>query len=176
MAAAFLAAVALAGCGSSKSSGVSPAAYVKSVCVAATNWKTAVEGAGVKLESVATSKSLTATKTGYVAFVNTLASATGVAENQLVTAGKPSVSNGKNISQTLVRVFSQAKSSLDAAVSDAGQIPTTSKGAFNAAATKVQTDVRNALAGMSNITPEKNPQLHAAAAKDSTCKSLAAGG
>jgi hypothetical protein len=28
---------------------------------------------------------------------------------------------------------------------------------------------------MSSVTPEKNPALHAAAAKDPTCKSLASG-
>ena len=71
-----------------------------------------------------------------------------------------------------MQAFSQAKSGLETAASDAAKIPTTSKSAFNAAATKVQLDVRNALAGMSNIAPEKNAQLHAAAAKDRTCRAL----
>ncbi len=175
VAALAAAALALAGCGSSKPSGVSPASYVKSVCTAASSWKNAIEGAGVKLQSVASSKSLSTTKSAYVSFVNSLASATGVAKNQLAAAGTPSVSNGKSISQTLVQVFGQAKTNLDAAAADAAKIPTTSKSAFSAAANKVQTDVRNSLAGMSRITPEKNPQLHTAAAKDPTCRSLASG-
>lgn len=175
--AAALAAVALvlASCGSSKPSGVSAAAYVKSVCAAATNWRSAIENAGTKLQSVAGSKSLSATKSGYVSFIDALASATGSTSNQLATAGTPSVPNGKAIAQTLVQVFSQAKTRLDTAAADAAQIPTSSQGAFNAAATKVQADVRNALAGLSKIAPERNPQLHAAANKNPTCRSLAAG-
>ncbi len=177
MAAALAAAaLALAGCGSSsKSSGVAASAYVKSVCTAASNWKSAVETAGVKLQSVASSKSLSATKSGYVQFIDALAAATGSANTELVAAGTPAVSHGKSIAQMLVQVFSQAKTSLDTAAADAAQIPTTSKSAFNASATKVQADVRNALAGMSSIAPENNPQLHSAASKDPTCRSLATG-
>ena len=170
-----VAALAVAGCGSSKSAGVSPASYVKSVCTAASSWKNAIETAGVKLQSEASNKSLSTTKSAYVSFVDSLASATGAAKNQLAAAGAPSVSNGKSISQTLVGAFGGAKTNLDAAAGDAAKIPTTSKSAFTAAADKVQTDVRNSLAGMSRITPEKNPQLHAAAAKDPTCRSLASG-
>lgn len=175
VAAVATAALMLAGCGSSKSSGVSPSSYVKSVCTAASGWKTAIESAGVKLQSVANSKSLSATKTGYVSFVQSLASSTGTAKNELAAAGTPAVSNGKSISQTLVQVFTQAKSNLDTAAAAAAQIPTTSKKAFDASASKVQTDVRNSLSGMSKIAPENNPQLHTAAAKDPTCRSLASG-
>ncbi len=148
---------------------------MKSVCTTASNWRSAVETAGTKLAAVASSKSLPTTKSGYVQFVDALATATGSANSELVAAGTPSVSNGKSIAHTLVQVFSQAKTNLDSAAADAAQIPTTSKSAFNASATKVAADVRNALAGMSKIAPEKNPQLHTAATKDPTCRSLASG-
>ena len=88
------AALALAGCGSSQSSGVSAASYVKSVCVAASNWRTSIETAGTKLASVANNKSLSETKSAYASFVNALAGATGTANSQLDAAGTPAVSQG----------------------------------------------------------------------------------
>jgi hypothetical protein len=72
-------------------------------------------------------------------------------------------------------VFDKAKADLQTAAADATKIPTTNKSAFNASANKVGADVRNALSGMSKLAPESNPQLHTAAAKDPTCKSLTSG-
>jgi hypothetical protein len=173
-----IATLAAAGCGSSSSSsssGVSAASYVKSVCTAATDWRNSIQTAGNQLEAQGTSKSLPKTKTAYVSFVSGLVNATGNAQSQLSSAGSPSVSGGKKISSTLVRIFTTADGSLKQALTDAQSIPTDTSKDFQTAASKVQTDVRNALASMSSVTPEKNPALHAAAAKDPTCKSLAAG-
>lgn len=174
-AALIAAALLLAGCGSSKPSGVSAAAYVKSVCTTATNFNAALNTAGSKIESLAGSKSLTAARSGYVSFITALANATGSASNELAAAGTPSVSGGKAIAQTLVGVFSQAKTQLQSAAAAATRIPTSSKSAFDAATSKVVTDVRDAMSGMSKIAPEQNAQLHTAATKDPTCRSLAAG-
>jgi DNA topoisomerase IB len=176
--AAVLAALALASCGSSsKSSGgsVSAASYVKSVCSAATTWKNAIQTAGAQLQTQASSKSLPKTKSAYVSFVSALVSATGSAQSELSSAGSPSVADGKKISSTLVGIFTTAKQSLTQALSDAQTIPTGNAKDFQTSAGKVQGDVRAALAAMSSVTPEKNPALHAAAAKDPTCKSLASG-
>ena len=164
----------LAACGGS--SGVSAASYVKSVCNAAVTWRNAIVHAGQKLQSALTSTSLPQTKSDYVDFVGVVKTATGRAADQLSSAGTPSVSNGKSIASTLVRTFTQAKDSLSRAESEARAIPTTNKSAFNAGAGKVQTDVRNALAQMSSVTPANNAQLRSAAAKDPTCKRLASGG
>jgi hypothetical protein len=169
-------AVAVAGCGGSSSSGVSPASYVKSVCTAATNWRNAIQSAGTKLSSGVNTKSLAKAKTEYVGFVNSLVTATGVAESQLKSAGSPSVSHGTQISGSLVRIFNSAKTTLAQAAAQAAALPTSSARAFESAASKVVTSIRSSLAGMSSITPEKNAQLHAAAAKDKTCQTLAASG
>jgi hypothetical protein len=175
-AAVVIAALAAAGCGSSsKSSGVSAASYVNSVCTAATTWRNAIQTAGARLQAQASAKSLPKTKAAYVTFVSALVDATGTAQSQLTGAGSPSVANGNKISSTLVGIFSTAKGSLTHADSDAQAIPTTDAKSFQAAAAKVQSDVRSSLAAMSNVTPEKNPALHAAAAKDPACKSLASG-
>lgn len=167
------AAVAVAGCGGSSPSGVSPASYVKSVCSAATSWRNAIQTAGTKLSAGVNTRSLTKAKAEYVAFVNSLVAATGQAESQLKSAGSPAVSNGKQISGSLVRIFDQAKRTLARAASQASALPTSSMRAFETSASKVVTSIRSSLAGMSSVTPEKNAELHAAAAKDKTCQSLA---
>jgi ABC-type Fe3+-citrate transport system substrate-binding protein len=175
-AALAVAVLAVAGCGSSSNpSSVSAASYVKSVCTAATTWKNAIQSAGSQLQSQASSKSLPKTKSAYVSFVSSLVSATGAAQSQLSSAGAPSVSNGKRISSTLVGIFTNAKHSLTQALSDAQAIPTGNAKDFQTKAAAVQGDVRSALAAMSSVTPEKNPALHAAAANDPTCKTLASG-
>jgi hypothetical protein len=165
--------VALCACGGS--SGVPAASYVKSVCSAAATWKNAIITAGQKLEFGLNSKSLAQTKANYVQFVRALETATGQAANQLAAAGTPSVSGGESIASTIVRIFNKAKTNLGHAASEAASIPTTSKSAFNAGATKVQNDVRNSLAQMSAVTPANNPRLRAAAANESTCRNLASG-
>jgi PBP1b-binding outer membrane lipoprotein LpoB len=173
VAAVVAATVALAGCGGSGS--VSPAAYVKSVCTAARDWKDAIQVAGARLQSGVSTKSLSQAKAEYVAFVGALVNATGQAASQLKAAGTPSVSNGSRISGTLVRIFSDAKGSLSHAASEASALPTSSVSAFAGAAQGVRTTIANSLAAMGNITPERNAQLHSAAARDSTCRALAAG-
>jgi hypothetical protein len=164
----------LAACGGS--SGVSAASYVKSVCGVAATWRSAIVHAGQRLQSAATSTSLPETKSDYVQFVAAVQTATAHAADRLSSAGAPSVRGGKSVASRLVRSFTQASESLSRAESEARAIPTTGKSVFNAAAGKVQTDVRNALAQMSSITPANNAQLRSAAANDPTCKSLASGG
>ena len=154
---------------------MSAASYVKSVCTSAATWKNAIITAGQKLEFGLSSKSLPQTKANYVQFVQALESATAHAATQLAAAGTPTVSGGKSISSTIVRVFNNAKTQLGHAASEAASIPTTSKSAFTAAATKVQNDVRNSLAQMSAVSPANNPPLRSAAANDSTCRNLASG-
>lgn len=169
------AAVAAAGCGGS-GSGVSPAAYVKAVCTAATNWRNQIQAAGTKLSAGVNTKSLTKAKTEYLAFVDSLVTATGQAESQLKSAGTPSVSNGGQIAGSLVRIFTTARSTLAGAASQAAALPTSSVHAFETAAGTVVTSIRSSLAGMSNVSPEKNAQLRSAASKDKTCQSLAGNG
>jgi midasin (ATPase involved in ribosome maturation) len=170
------AAVAVAGCGSSSSSGVTPAAYVRSVCAAATNWRNSIQTAGGKLSSGVNTKSLTKAKTEYVTFVNSLVAATGQAGNALRAAGFPSVSRGKQIANSLVGIFNSARHTLANAASEAAALPTSSVHEFEIAASHVVSSIRSSLAGMSSVTPENNAELRAAAAKDKTCQALAATG
>ncbi len=152
---------------------MSAATYVKSVCGAASTWFHTIEGVGATLKSATQSQgSLEKTKTAYTAFVTGILHATQRAESQLKAAGTPSVKNGTKISQELVGAFSSAARGLSSAASQAQKIPTTNKSAFNTAGSRVQAQVQQAIASMNAVTPEKNPQLHAAAAKEPTCQQL----
>ncbi len=170
---AALVALALAGCGSSSSGSVSSAAYVRSVCGTAANWYRTIQSAGGTLTSALHgSGSTSQIKTSYVDFVNGLSHATRTAENRLRAAGTPAVKGGKQISNALVDAFSTASHGLSLAAVAANKLPTTSRSTFDSAAGQVQIQVQRALASMTSVAPQNNPQLHAAAAKDPTCQQL----
>ena len=169
---AALLTLALAGCGSS-SSGISPAAYVKSVCGTAATWYRTIQSAGGTLTSALHSSGSTSQiKTSYVNFVTGLSQATRTAESRLRAAGTPSVKGGKQIANALVGAFTSASHGLSLAALAANKLPTTSRSAFDSAASQVQIQVQRALASMTSVAPQNNPQLHAAAAKDPTCQQL----
>lgn len=164
-------ALSLGGCGGS--SGVSPSAYVKSICTSLGNWSAAIKAAGNRLQASATgTTSLVKGKQQYVAFVQSLVADTGQAVGQLQAAGTPSVKNGKQISSTLVQAFTLAKSGLSNAATEAAAIPTTNASAYQAAATGVTAAIRQTLATMATVRPERDPQLHAASAKEPKCRAL----
>lgn len=166
--------LALAGCGSS-SSKVSAGSYVKSVCTSAASWYRTIQVAGKRLQAtVHNSKSLSAVKTAYVNFVDSLLHATQQAAQQVKNAGTPSVNGGKKISNQLIKAFDRARRGLETAAAEVRKAPTSSSTAFEAAAGRVQSTVQRALQSMSALAPQKNPQLHAAALKDRSCQRLRA--
>ena len=167
-------ALALAGCGSSSSSTkVSPAAYVKSVCTAAGGWFGSIESAGRRLQTtVHQSKSLAKVKVAYVAFVDELLHATQQAEQQLKSAGTPSVNDGKKISADVINAFDRAQTGLKQAAKQVRNTPTNNATAFQGAAGGVQQTVQRALQNMASLAPQKSPQLRAAALKDPSCRRL----
>jgi hypothetical protein len=165
--------LALAACGSS--SKVSASSYVKSVCTTATGWFRTIQVAGGRLQArVGQSKSLSDAKSAYIQFVDTLLRATERAEQQLKSAGTPSVKGGKKISDELVSAFDGARRGLMTAAAEVRKAPTSSSTAFDTATGGVQTTVQRALQSMSSLAPQKNPELHSAALKDPTCQRLRA--
>jgi hypothetical protein len=167
--------LALASCGSSSSSKVSAGSYVKSVCTATTSWYRTIQVAGMKLQAtVHSSKSLPSAKSAYVHFVDSLLHATQRVEQQLKSAGVPSVNGGKKISNEVITAFDRAKRGLQTAATQVRRAPTSSDTAFHAAAGRVQATVQRALQSMSSLAPQKNPQLHRAALKDPSCQRLRA--
>jgi hypothetical protein len=173
-----LAALALGGCGgsSSSSSGVSPKTYVKSICTSLGSWSAGIKTAGAKLQATATgTTSLAKGKSQYQIFVAALVTDTGRAVGELRAAGVPAVKDGKRISDALVGAFQKAQAGLSQAAAQAAGIPTTNASSYQAAATGVTATIRQALAQMATVRPEKDPQLHAAAAKEPSCQALKTG-
>jgi predicted small secreted protein len=171
LAAVVVAALVLAACGGS--SGVTPAAYVKSMCTALGNWKTDVQSAGSKLQSSgAQSATRPVAKRDYQTFVSALVTATRRAANALHAAGEPSVGDGKRIASGLARAFDQATVKLAQAQSQAKSIPTGSASAFQLGASSVTTQIRSALQGIAGVAPSQSAPLRSAAAKDPACQVL----
>ena len=169
----LLATLVLAGCGGSTPSGVTPKAYIKSVCTSLGSWSAGVRTAGNRLQASATgTTSLASGRQQYQTFVVALVGNTGRAVDDLKRAGVPAVKNGKQISDALVGAFTQAKSGLTQAATQAGAIPTTSSGAYQAAASGVTASIRQTLGQIANVRPERDPQLHAAATKEPACQAL----
>jgi hypothetical protein len=173
VAATVAVALALAGCGGS--SGVSPAAYVKTRCTVVSGWKTAVQNAGTKL-SADQPKTLAQGKQDYVRFVAALLGATRHAHAAIGSAGTPAVSNGAHLASALVDAFSGAERQFSQAASKAARIPTTTTTAYAKAVTGVTASIRQTLTSMGGVNPGASAQLESAAAKEPACKSLVSAG
>ena len=159
-----------AGCGSSKSSKVSTAAYVKTVCSAISPLEHDVVTRTQALSGATASNAVDAKKTlqGFLAAV-------GKDADQAVTriraAGTPDITNGQSVAADIVKAFTQLRDAMHAAAGKASSLPTDSPSAYKTAAQALNTSVRGSL---NNIDANglSNPQIEAAAAKEPVCKSL----
>jgi hypothetical protein len=172
MLAALLGAAVLTGCGGSRT--VSPAAYVKSVCVALGSWKNTIQSAAVALQSSgASSASRQVAKEDYQRFIAALVIATRRATGALRAAGAPSVTKGADIAARLTRAFDSATRGLVRASAQAKQIRTDSPTAFQLGASAVNAELRSALQQIGRVTPGQDRALRSAAAKQPACQLLA---
>jgi hypothetical protein len=168
-----LVAVAVAGCGGSSSSGVSPAAYVRSLCTALGTWKNEIQSAGLALQSSgAGTASPAVAKQDYQRFVSALLSATQHATSTLQAAGSPGVTRGKQIAGGLTRAFDRAGSELSRANAQAAAIPTRNASVFQIGAASVTAQIKTALQGIATVTPGQSAELRTAAAKAPACQAL----
>jgi hypothetical protein len=166
------AALAIAGCGGG-SSGVKPAAYVRSMCSALGTWKNDVQQAGRQLQSSGASRASRAVaKQDYQQFVAALLAATERATNALRGAGTPAVKNGRRIASTLAGAFSTASHKLSQANAQAGSIPTSTASTFQLGASAVTTEIKSALEGIAAVSPGESPELRTAAAREPACRVL----
>ncbi len=171
LAAVVLVVLAVAGCGGS--SGVTPTAYVHSMCAALGNWKNDIQTAGSKLQtSGAGTASRPVAKQDYQRFVSALLNATQRATGALRSAGEPAVSGGKQIADSLANAFDGASRKLAQANTQAGTISTASASTFQLAASAVTTEIRAALQGIASVKPSQSQALRTAAAKDPACQVL----
>jgi hypothetical protein len=164
--------IGLAACGGSSSSGPSPAAYVKSICNAIGPFEKTVQQRSSAL-NLSNIKSAADGKTALKTFLTQVASDTDQAVAKLKAAGIPDVSNGKQVSAAIVGAFTQLKSALDKAASQAGSLPTASPQAFQTAAQALGSSVQSSMSGIGgSLSNLKSPDLEAAAKKEPACQSL----
>jgi uncharacterized phage infection (PIP) family protein YhgE len=174
LAAALAAVFALAACGGSSSSTVTPAAYVHAVCQAVGPFESDVvkKSAALNLSNI---NSPAQGKTALQGFLTSVSNDTKQALNKLKAAGTPNVKNGKQIANAISGAFAQLDTTMTGAVKQAQALPVNNVTAFKAGAQKLGTTVRTSMSNIgTNLSSGtlKSPQLEQAAAKDGTCKSL----
>jgi hypothetical protein len=171
---AVVLAVSLAACGGSGSSGVSPAAYVKSVCEAIGPFEKTVQSRSQAL-NLSKPQNATDGKKALQGFLTAVASDTDQAVGKLKAAGSPNVANGKQVSQAIVTAFTRLKSALTAAAAKAGTLPTDSPAAFQAGAQALGASVQTSIGGIgTSLGNLKSTDLENAAKKEPACQSLGA--
>ncbi len=171
---ALVISVALAACGGSSSSSVTPAAYVKSICQAIGPFEKDVTARSNAL-NFGSITSPTQGKAALQSFLGAIAADTDRAVSKLKSAGTPTVNNGQKISAAIVGAFTQLSNALGRASKSAGQLPTGSSTAFRTAAVTLGNTVRGSMNGIgAGLSGLKSPQLEAAAKKEPTCQNLGA--
>ncbi len=172
--AALATVLSLAACGSSSSSGVSAGSYVKSICQAIGPFEKDVQSRSSALD-LSSITSAAAGKKALQDFLAAIVADTDKAVQQLKAAGSPNVNNGEKISGAIVSAFSQVKTALSQAETQAGNLPTTSPTAFKAAAQTIGTGIRTSMSNIGNsLSNLKSADLENAAKKEAACTSLGA--
>lgn len=173
--AAVAVSLALTACGgSSSSSSVTPAAYVKSICQAVGPFEKDVQARSSALDLSAI-KSADQGKKALQDFLNAVVVDTNTAVDKLKSAGSPSVNNGKQISAAIVNAFTQLKTALGQAAASANNLPTGSPKAFRTAANALGTNVRSSMTNIgAGLNGLRSPALENAAKKEAACQALRA--
>jgi hypothetical protein len=172
--ATLAAAAVLGGCGSSKSSTVTPSAYVRSICNAVVPFEQDVITRSGKLD-LTKIKNPAQGKDALKTFLTSISADTDQAVTKLNSAGVPDVKDGKQISTAIVSAFNQLKTTMHRAATQAAALPTTSTQAFQSGAASLGSDVRNSMTSIGQnlqASTVKSPELQKAASKEPACKSL----
>jgi hypothetical protein len=159
-----------AGCGSSGSSKVSAATYVKAVCSAISPLERDVVTRSSALNN-ATAANATEAKRTLQGFLNAVAEDADHALTRISAAGTPDIADGKAVSGTIVKAFTQLRDAMRVAVTKSNSLPTDSAESFKTAAQALGTSVKGSLANI-DASGLSNPDLEKAAAKEPACKSL----
>jgi hypothetical protein len=167
-------ALSLSACGGSSS--VSAGAYAHSVCSATQSFKQGGQAAVAQYQSsVARATTVASVKQQLQAYLGSMTSYADKFISQIKAAGTPNVTNGQQFASTLLSAFQEVRGAFSQAKSQVDAVPTTSVTAFRSAATAVKSTLSTANARLSNLGLTKNPQLHAASLKDTTCQALKSG-
>jgi hypothetical protein len=158
------------GCGSGGSSKVSAASYVSTVCSAISPLEKDVVNRSSALNNTTATNAKQA-KRSLQGFLTAVERDSDHALSQIRSAGTPDIANGKAVSATVVKAFTQLRDAMRTASTQANSLPTDSAASFRTAAQALNTSVRGSLNNIdaSGLT---NPDLEKAAAKEPACKSL----
>jgi hypothetical protein len=164
--------LAITGCGSSSTPGVSPASYVKSFCSALQTFQHDVRSAqGQAQASMAGSTSVAEIKQKLQPFATALVAAFDRLGASMKAAGSPAISNGKTVAARFVSAFQQFRGAFVQAQSQYRQLPTDSLASFESAARGVNAQLKQSVDQLkSDLKFQTNGQLHDAALKDATCQ------
>jgi hypothetical protein len=170
-----IATAALAGCGGSSSSSVSPATYVKAVCSALGPFEKDVQSRSAALQNLPQSKTAAQRKSILQGFFAAVVGDSNTAVSKLKAAGSPSVKNGPKIESAIVLVFTRFGTAATAASTKANALPTTSLSAFQTAANALNSSFTTSMSGIgAGVSGLKSPELDAAEKKEPSCKSIGA--
>ena len=167
-----------AGCGGSSGSSktsqgsakVSPAGYVSAVCSAISPLERDVVTRSSALNNATATNAAQAKKT-LQGFLTAVEQDSEHALSQIASAGTPDISNGKAVSATIVKAFTQLRDAMRVASGKATSLPTDSAASFKTAAQALGASVKGSLNNI-DASGLSNPDLEKAAAKEPACKRL----
>jgi hypothetical protein len=170
-------ALALGACGSSSGSGVSAKTYVHTFCAAVAPFAQTIVTRTEAL-NLTSLRSPAQGKQVIHDYLASIESATSTTLTKLQSAGRPNVTNGQRISGDVLTAFTRLKATLQHAVSEANQLPTTSASALKAGTQRIDNDIKGSMSGISQslaTSTQKSPGLEKALAADSSCSALTGG-
>jgi hypothetical protein len=161
------------GCGSSNSSKVDTATYVKTVCSAISPLEHDVITRTQALSGSTAASAAQAKKT-LEGFLGAVSKDADQAVARISSAGTPDISGGQSVATEIVKAFTQLRDAMHAAAAKASSLPTDSASSYKTAAQALNANVR---ASLNNIDASglSNPDIEQAAAKEPVCKSLSSG-
>jgi hypothetical protein len=172
--AAVLTACGGGGGGGGGSKGVTPQAYTSTVCSALKTYVNDLQGFSTSVSTaVGANSSPENAKAQLQKFVGDLLTSTDTLISQIKGAGTPDVTNGAQVTTTLVSAFEQTKTGIESLRSEIDNLPTDLQG-FTTGAQAISTAMTNVFNSAGNsLGTLQVPELQAAANANPTCKSLA---
>jgi hypothetical protein len=145
---------------------------VSAVCSAITPLEKDVVTRSSALNSTTATNAAQAKRT-LQGFLNAVETDSDHALTKIQSAGTPDIANGKAVSATVVKAFTELRDAMKTASSKANSLPTDSVASFKTAAQALNTSVRGSLNNI-DASGLSNPDLEKAAANEPACKSLSA--
>ena len=169
-----------AGCGDDDDDGggetVDAQTYTGAVCGTIGDWVQAIQAGAQETANLPQNATAEQGKEAISGFIDDSLAETTTARDALADAGVPDVEGGEEVADALVSVFDDAVGIFEQASADAGDLPTDSDQAFEAAATELGDTTEKSLqeAGDALDELESSEELSTAAQEAPECEELGA--